>query len=208
MDRALFSEISAMIRPLQRKLRNQINRVVVSLVSDGPGMQKTQASVLSGEVMEQEHMQPGGLTHVPLPGAEGLFVTVSGVRDDGVMICVSDRNYRPKGLQAGETALYNDAPAITQSKILLKLDGSIEVLPAAGKGVLIGGSTATQSLVLGEALIAYIDAVTAAVVTAFGTIAAAAPSGGAPAATSLSAALTAAAALKTASLSLLHKIDS
>jgi phage baseplate assembly protein V len=160
MDRALFSEISAMLRPLQRKLRNQVNRVVVSLATDSTGTQKTQANVLSGEVMEQEHMQPGGLTHVPLPGAEGLFVTVSGVRDDGVMICVSDRRYRPKGLQAGETALYNDAPAITQSKILLKLDGSIEVIPATGKGVLIGGSAATQAQVLGNVLQTVLSALT------------------------------------------------
>lgn len=160
MDRQLFSEISAMLKPLSRKLRNQINRAVVALVSDGAGMQKTQASVLSGEVMEQEHMQPGGLTHVPLPGSEGLFVTVSGVRDDGVMICVSDRRHRPKGLQPGETAIYNDAPAITQSKIMLKLDGSIEVLPAAGKGVLIGGSTAAQAQVLGNVLQTVLAALT------------------------------------------------
>jgi phage baseplate assembly protein V len=160
MDRALFSEIAAMLRPIQRRLRNQINRAVVSLVEDSTGMQKLLASVLSGEVMQQEHMQPGGLTHVPLPGAEGLFVTVSGVRDDGVWICVSDRRYRPKNLQAGETAIYNDAPAVTQSKILLKLDGSIEVIPATGKGVLIGGSAATQAQVLGTILQTVLSALT------------------------------------------------
>jgi phage gp45-like len=204
MDRALFSEISAMLRPLQRKLRNQVNRAVVALVSDSTGTQKTQANVLSGEVMEQEHMQPGGLTHVPLPGAEGLFVTVSGVRDDGVMICVSDRRYRPRGLQPGETALYNDAPAITQSKILLKLDGSIEVLPAPGQFLKLG-SSAVQAGIIGTALHAYLDTMFAAVSTAFGTIANSAPTGGAPAVTSFNAAIAASSTSKAASLSAIVK---
>lgn len=189
MDRQTFSEIVALLRPLQRKIRNQVNRAVLALVDDSAGMQKTQASVLSGEVMDQEHMQPGGLTHVPIQGAEGLFVTVSGVRDDGVMICVSDRRYRPKGLQGGETALYNDAPASTQSKIILKLDGSIEVLPAPGKGVLIGGSAAAQAQVLGDVLKTVLSALT--VTTAMG-----------PSSTPVNA------ATFSTFLSTLHKIDS
>lgn len=158
MDRETFREIMGMLKPLKNRLMLVASRAVVELTTDTKTMQGSQVSLLPGEVMEPEHMQPGGLTHVPLPGSEGVYLTVGGVRDDGVLICVSDRRYRPKGLAAGETALYNDAPAITQSKILLKADGSIEVMPAAGKGVLVGGSTAAQAQVLGNVLTAWLSA--------------------------------------------------
>jgi hypothetical protein len=60
-----------------------------------------------------------------LAGAEGLYLSIGGVRDDGVVICVSDRRHRPKELQDGETCLYNEGEK--QSTITLKQDGSIEV---------------------------------------------------------------------------------
>lgn len=127
MDRETYREVMRLIRPLYRKIALAANRAVVELVDDSKGMQRAQSSVVDGEVHEPEHMQPGGLTHVPLPGAEGVFVTVSGARDDGVVICVSDRRYRPKNLAPGETALYNDASAALQCTITMKADGSIAV---------------------------------------------------------------------------------
>jgi phage gp45-like len=127
MDRALLGEIRRMLDPIARKLKLVASKAIIELVKDAPGVQMVQASVLKGEVTDDstEHMQPGGLTHVPFPGAEGIYLSVGGVRDDGVMICVSDRRYRPKDKKPGETLLYNEGDL--QSTIYLREDGSIEV---------------------------------------------------------------------------------
>lgn len=143
MDRQTFKEVSRLIAPLKRRLRLIATRAVVSLITDSKGMQRAQVTGLAGEAMDPEHMQPGGLSHVPLPGAEGVFLAVGGARDDGVVICISDRRYRPKGLQLGETALYNDAPAATQCVITLKADGS--VLVEAPQSVSIKAPTVQMS---------------------------------------------------------------
>ncbi len=124
MDRALFREISRMIEPLKRKAKLAINRAVVRLANDATGLQSVQATMFEGEASEIEHMQPGGVTHVPIAGAEGLFLTVSGSRDDGVVICVSERSGRPRGLISGETALYSTGALPNQ--IVIKADGTIE----------------------------------------------------------------------------------
>lgn len=128
MDRALFQEIMRLLEPLQRQILLVSSKGVLELVNDNRKMQNVQVSLLEGEPSDDavEHMQPGGLTHVPLAGAEGVYLSIGGVRDDGVVFVLSNRENRPKGLQPGETALYSAVDK--QATIIMKADGSIEVM--------------------------------------------------------------------------------
>ena len=132
MDRELWGEIRRLIAPVERKLRLVATKAIVELVKDDIGLQGAQVSLLEDETSDEgaEHMQPGGLTHKPFQGAEGVFLSIGGVRDDGVVICVSDRRYRPKDLEDGETCLYNEGDK--QSTLHMKADGSIEVTAKTG----------------------------------------------------------------------------
>lgn len=137
MDRQLLREIAGLLEPLSRKLKLVASKAIIELVKDSAGLQGVQVSLLSGELGDDktEHMQPGGLTHVPPSGSEGVYLSIGGVRDDGVVLCASHRSYRPKNLQAGETALYNAGDH--QAVILLKQDGSIELTAPADAAVRI-----------------------------------------------------------------------
>lgn len=136
MDSRVYSEIRRMLAPLERRLMLVASRAVLTLVKEGEGLQGVQAKVLDEEVFDEdtEHMQPGGLTHKPLTGAEGIFLSIGGVRDDGVIICISDRRHRPKDLEDGETCLYNEGD--NQARVWCKKDGSIALLAGAGDGAI------------------------------------------------------------------------
>lgn len=157
VDTSVLRAVERMIAPVVRKLRLSISRAVLKLVQDGAGIQSVQVSLLDGEVTDSdvEHMQPGGLTHVALPGAEGVYLAVGAVREDGVVIGLANRDKRPKGMQAGETAVYS--AGTQQSRILLKADGSVEILAATS--VLIGDGAA-EAFVKGNALQTWVGAMT------------------------------------------------
>lgn len=134
MDRALLGEIRRMLAPLERRVKLAVSRAIVTLVNDGTGIQTVQGTALKGEVIgdDTEHMQPGGLSHKSLASAEGLFVSQSGVRDDGVWICISDRRYRPKDIEDGDTIIYNEGER--QSTIWFQKKGAIEISARTGGG--------------------------------------------------------------------------
>jgi len=65
-------------------------------------------SASSIEVLEGlERMMDYGLSSRPLPGAEGLIVSVAGSRGNGVVLALGDRRYR-MALEEGEVALHDD----------------------------------------------------------------------------------------------------
>jgi len=102
-------ELVKALGPLARRLRLMASRAVLSLISDAPGVQVVQVRLLDGEVRGGiERMQNYGFTSVPLPGAEGVYLSLGGDRDHGVVIVADDRRYRVKGLAAGEVAIYDD----------------------------------------------------------------------------------------------------
>lgn len=93
--------------PMRTAINNMAVRVVVQSVNDSPKLQQLIVTALAGEELDDvEHMQPGGLSHVPLKGAEGLLVCVGGSRDVPMAIGVSNREHRPTGMASGETAMY------------------------------------------------------------------------------------------------------
>lgn len=98
-----------MIAPLQREIRLMLARAVVSLVQSGAGFQTMQVELLDGEVRDGvEHFESYGFTSVPLEGAEGLFASIAGNRDHGILVSVGNRKFRLKGMKGGEVAMFTD----------------------------------------------------------------------------------------------------
>jgi phage gp45-like len=120
--------LKRLMKPLENRVRNMVVRIVVDAVNDAKKFQALKVEGVADEIDDDvEHLQPGGLSHVPLKGAEGVALRVGGRGTNTVALCVSNRSARPKGLQDGETVIYSDGP--TPAKIVLKLDGSIECTP-------------------------------------------------------------------------------
>jgi len=139
MNLGFFNQL---LGPLRLRVRLMVSRAVLSAISDGNGIQLVQVKLLEGEVRDKvERFQNYGQSSVPLPGAEGVMVCVSGNRDHGIVIAMDDRRYRIKGLQPGEVALYTDEDLLEHKhRIIFKRGGEIEVL---GKNITIG---ATETL--------------------------------------------------------------
>lgn len=92
-----------------RRLAQLVSRAVIQMVNDAGGLQELQVQALADELLDRvERFQQYGLTTVPLPGAEGLLLSVGGSRSNAVIIAVDDRRYRLQALEGGEVALYTD----------------------------------------------------------------------------------------------------
>lgn len=124
-----MQELHRILAPIIRRVRLMVGRAVIAVINDGLKMQTAQASLLDGEVCDGvERFQNYGFTSVPLPGAEGVYLSIGGDRDHGALIAVDDRRYRLKSLQSGELAIYTwkDQEAHGH-RIIFRNDGSIEV---------------------------------------------------------------------------------
>ncbi len=120
--------IKQVVRPIKTKLSMVAARVVVTAIQDSPALQTVTIGALFGEEFDQiQHMQPGGLSHVALGGAEGLMLCLGGSREAPFVFAVSNRAFRPKGA-AGETIMYAAESGGVQAR--LKVGGSFEVTSA------------------------------------------------------------------------------
>lgn len=114
----MMDSLRRAIEPMQRKMRMMTGRAVLSLMSDAF---TAQIQALEGEVRDgAEVFQQYGFRSMPLPGAEGILLSLSGNRDHTVILCLDDRRYTVT-LAGGECALYDDLGKY----IVLKRDGSI-----------------------------------------------------------------------------------
>lgn len=94
---------------LLRRIALMVGRGIVKLCSDDQPMQTLQIDALSGETLpDVEKLQPYGFSSVPHPGAEVLFLSLGGMRENAVAVIADDRRYRFKGMQPGEVVLYTD----------------------------------------------------------------------------------------------------
>lgn len=91
------------------RVRGMLGRFVLGLVNDATKMQSVQGTIYAEQTPDDlEHFQNYGFTSVPLAGAEGLSLALSGSAGSIVVINVDDRRFRLKGLESGEVALYDD----------------------------------------------------------------------------------------------------
>lgn len=130
--------VRRMVSPLTRRVALLMSRAVVKLVDDSLQCQGLQVSGLAGELQDEvEHWQPYGFTAVPRAGAEGIYLSLGGSRNRGVVVCIQDRELRLKGLEEGEVVIYDDQG----SKVHLRRDGLIEIV---GKEVRVGAPDASK----------------------------------------------------------------
>jgi phage baseplate assembly protein V len=133
-----LSDLRQVLAPLHRRVMNMVARGVIKVVVDSGKVQKVQLSVLAGEVLDGvDRIQEFGFTSTPLPGAQGVLLSLAGSRDHAVVIGTEHGQYRPTNVAAGESCLYN----FSGQRIHLK-EGSIR----------IGSSSASQPAVLGTVL--------------------------------------------------------
>ncbi len=121
--------LTQQLRGLGHRLRALVSRFVLGSVDDGGGVQLVRGSLLAGEeVAEAEHLQPYGLTYVPLAGAEAVALFPAGDRSHPLIVAIGDRRHRLSGLGPGEVALYTheDGPG-GGHRIVLRADRTIEI---------------------------------------------------------------------------------
>ncbi|WP_207303488.1 phage baseplate assembly protein [Komagataeibacter xylinus] len=108
------------------------------------GTPTLQAAITAGELRPDMPMvQEYGLASRPVPGSDVVTVFIGGDRKRGVVVATGDQRGRPTDLQPGEVCLYHPR---TGSRIWLKADGSIAIIPANGKTALTGDLTATGTI--------------------------------------------------------------
>jgi phage gp45-like len=135
----MIRDIQKMLRPLALRIANLVARGVVRLVDDGKKLQLLQVDVLTEETRDEvERVQNYGFTSVPLDGAEAVVLFVNGRREHGLVVAVEDRRHRLTELEPGEVAVYSESG----SKVLLKVNGDVEITPASGVVKVIGDVTA------------------------------------------------------------------
>jgi phage baseplate assembly protein V len=131
-----LDDMKRFIAPLHRRVMLAIGRGTLGPVNDADGLQRSQVTLLAGEVRDNvERIQPYGFSAVPLAGADVLVVCVGGNRDHPVIIGADDRRYRPTGMQPGDVCIYSHQSG---HKITLKADRTIEI---EGDEITIKGDT-------------------------------------------------------------------
>ena len=112
---------------LIRRLDMMLVRGVLLGTSDAAGIQTMQVGLLEGEVTDGvERFQTYGISAVPPPGGDVLVGCVQGNRDQPMVLAVNDRGSRPRGLNLGETCLYNDQDCFVR----LTSDGDVIITGA------------------------------------------------------------------------------
>lgn len=121
--------VRRLLAPLKRRVELMIGRGVLRAVNDQLKMQEVQISLLSDELRDGiERFQTYGFTAHPHPGAEGIYLSLGGLRNHGVVIAIDDRRYRIKSLAEGEVAIYTDEDAGADGhRIVLKRGAKVEV---------------------------------------------------------------------------------
>ncbi|CNJ15783.1 phage baseplate assembly protein V [Yersinia aldovae] len=116
--------MSRLFTGLQRGLSNMLVRAVVRHIDPSSKNQMLQIQMIADELKDNiEHLEPYGFTSAAHIGAEAFAAFPDGDRSHGVVLVVSDRRYRIKGLESGEVAIYTDEG----DSITLKRGNKIEV---------------------------------------------------------------------------------
>ena len=104
-----LSDFNRLLRPIKNKIFLLLGRAVLKAINNDGKTQTVQVVALAGETITNiERFQEYGFETYPLTGAEPFIVFQNGNRDNGVVLCIHDREYRPTDLVAGEVASYTD----------------------------------------------------------------------------------------------------
>jgi len=105
MIRRLFEH---WIGPMRDKVLLMIGRGVLAAVDSSKDIQLSSVTLLADETKDKTEMiQHFGFTSHPPKGSDVIFLSLGGNRDHGIIIGTESRDHRLKGLNEGDSALYN-----------------------------------------------------------------------------------------------------
>jgi phage baseplate assembly protein V len=120
-----------LIAQLMRRLKLIASRGVLTATDDTSAVQMTQGELLAGELRSMARPQDYGFTCVPLPGAQLISLSLSGQRQQSIVIRAEDGRYRKTNLQPGEVCLYTDEGDLIRfkrgSQIAIQSDNEIDI---------------------------------------------------------------------------------
>lgn len=89
---------------------NMFARAVVRMITDSGGRQTAQVEATKGELISgMERMQEYGMSsYPPTEGTDCLVAFLGGNREQGMIIVAENRQFRIKGLEQGEVAIFDD----------------------------------------------------------------------------------------------------
>ena len=135
MDASLIARAMA---PLSRRVRLLVARAVITAISDAGKIPTVQGRLLDGEIRDGiELLHQHGFFSRPRIKPEGLYFSVGGDRDHGVMVATADRGSNRPDLAAGETVVYTDEDTSADGhRIHFKNGRVIEIVAGKSKIVL------------------------------------------------------------------------
>lgn len=118
------------LQSLQRQVLSLIGRAVVKSINAASKCQMIDVELLAGQPKGGiEHLEAYGFTSHAKSGAEAVVLFPDGDRSHAVVITVSDRRYRLKGLKTGEVALYDDqGQTVTLTRNGIVVDGAGKII--------------------------------------------------------------------------------
>lgn len=136
---------NAIWKSIDARIQRAVGRVrVASRGAVRGSTTTTMAPELDLEVLEDEVVdavelfQHAGFRCVPPADAEVIVVHVGAGRGHMVVIATADRNTAPTDQVAGDSAIYSTSA--TQSRVLCKADGTVEITSSSGGKVTLDGS--------------------------------------------------------------------
>ena len=118
------------IQSLQRQVLSLIGRAEVKSINAASKCQTVDVELLAGQGKAGiEHLEPYGFTSRAKSGAEAVVLFPDGDRSHAVVVSISDRRYRIKGLKTGEVAFYDDqGQTVTLTRNGIVVDGGGKVI--------------------------------------------------------------------------------
>ena len=121
---SMIDQFNRLVSSLRNKIFLLLGRGVVKALKTDQGTQLIQVVGLDGETISDiERMEEYGFTASPSTDSEAVIGFLNGNREQGLVLCINDRRYRPKDLKSGEVCVYDK----NGSKILLDENGNIKV---------------------------------------------------------------------------------
>lgn len=122
-----FADFKRLISGVKTKIFLLVGRGIVKAIKASEGTQLVQVVALEGEtITDIERAEEYGFTAVPQTDSEAVAVFLNGNREQGIVLCISDRRYRPKDLKPGEVCVYDK----NGTKILLDETGNLKITAA------------------------------------------------------------------------------
>lgn len=147
-----WRDFQRLIEPLKRRIFLLVGRAILTAIDNAGDTQKIQVTALDSEtISDVERFQEYGLETYPFADAESVIAFLNGNRSNGIVLCIHDRQYRPKDLVEGEVALYTDEDTGIAHRIHLKRGKKTDII---GDQIALSGLWATLRSFVDERFIA------------------------------------------------------